>query len=538
MQQRSAEVVIIGAGISGGLIASRLATAGVKVLVLEAGPRVNRDDAVELYRRAAIKVPECAYPNTPYAPHPASDAPDAYYVQDGPALFGSTYLRQVGGTTWHWLGTVFRFVPDDFRLKTRFGVGVDWPIRYEDLETWYGQAERELGVSGDSAADLGSRRSGPYPLPPIPLSHLDQRFKAVLAAEGIRVDGTPQARNSQANDGRPACCGSASCIPICPVQAKYDATVHLGRAERAGAELLEQAVVASLEADASGRITTAVVKRPDGSVERVTGKVFVLAAHGIESPKLLLQSRSSQYPAGLANRSDQVGRNLMDHPTQQTSGMSGEPVWPYRGPLSTSGVETGRAGTWRATRPAYRIQIDNQGWGWARGAPESTARELIAQGLRGEALDRTLAEQTARQVALACMVEQLPLAENRVVPDFDRPDALGLPRPRITYRLDDYVQRGLAEGRRTNERILRALKSTDIVHNEVIQAAGHIIGTCRMGTNPREAVVDADLRAHDHANLFIVGSSVFPTSAASNPTLTIAALALRAAGPIERAVRG
>src|SRR6185436_9877944 len=124
----SADVVIVGSGVAGSLVATRLAKAGVRVLMLEAGPRVERSAALDQFRSALVKIPECAYPDTPYAPRPKSDDPDHYFIQDGPAKFGGTYLRQVGGTTWHWLGTSFRFIPDDFRLKSRFGVGMDWPL--------------------------------------------------------------------------------------------------------------------------------------------------------------------------------------------------------------------------------------------------------------------------------------------------------------------------------------------------------------------------------------------------------------------------
>jgi choline dehydrogenase-like flavoprotein len=531
---RSADVVIVGSGVSGSLMAVRLAKAGLKVLMLEAGPRVQRPAALAQYHSAVIKTPECAYPDTSHAPRPSSDNPDHYFIQDGPNKFLSTYLRHVGGTTWHWLGTALRFVPDDFRLRTRFGVGVDWPLSYDDLEPWYCEAERELGVSGDPNAKIDAYRSKPYPLPPIPLSYADQRVAAALAGR-YTVQPTPQARNSQRYDTRPACCGSGSCIPICPIQAKYDATVHVAQAERAGVELVPDSVVSHVDVGADGRIEGLTIFRPDRSEDRATGKVYVIAAHAMETPKLLLQSRTDRLPNGVANSSDQVGRNLMDHPTQLTWGLAAEPLGMFRGPLSTAGIESTRSGDWRADHGSFRIQIDNRGWDWPAGAPASTVHDLLQQGLRGADLDRALAAHTTREFNIVPMVEQLPSADNRIVPDFDNRDAIGIPRPRITYRIDEYSLKALEHGRRIAREIAAALKATEIHEGTEFQAAEHIIGTYRMGIDPKQSVVNADQRSHDHPNLFLLGSGVFPTSASSNPTLTIAALALRSVEPIRRA---
>ncbi len=533
-----ADVVVIGAGISGALIASKLAAQGVKVTLLEAGPEVRRADAVAQFMGALVKVPECAYPNAPYAPHPTSDKPSGYYVQSGPQDFRSTYLRQVGGTTWHWLGTCLRFVPDDFRLASRFGRGVDWPIDYAELEPWYAKAEGEIGVAGDAASDLGSPRSSPYPMPAIAPTFLDRQVAAAFEGTPLELRPTPQGRNSVPRDDRVPCCGNASCIPVCPIQAKYDATVHVARAKAAGARLMARSVVTFLEVAADGAIAAARFKRPDGSAGRVTAKTFVLAAHGIETPKLLLMSKQPRAPNGVANASDQVGRNLMDHPTQLSYALTRSPVWPYRGPLSTSGVESSRAGDWRATRPSFRIEVGNDGWSWPTGAPVHDVAPLAGRGLRGAALRDALRDRTSRELRFATLTEQLPDPANRVVPDPVARDALGIPRPRIAYRLDAYTLSGLAYARRVHEEAFTRMGASEIHHNpdSDFQGAGHVLGTARMGRDASQAVVDADLRAFGHRNLFIAGSAVFPTGAAANPTLTIAALALRAVEPVRRSL--
>jgi choline dehydrogenase-like flavoprotein len=205
--------------------------------------------------------------------------------------------------------------------------------------------------------------------------------------------------------------------------------------------------------------------------------------------------------------------------------------------LSTAGIESTRAGDWRSDHAAFRIQLDNRGWAWPEAAPGSTVRGLIAQGLRGVELDRALADRTAREINLVAMVEQLPLFENRIVPDFDRRDAIGVPRPRITYRIDEYSKNALAHGRRVAREVFTAMRATDIREAPGITASGHVMGTYRMGIDPKQSVVSPDHRSHDHPNLFLLGSGVFPTGAASNPTLTLAALALRSISAIQKAAQ-
>ena len=529
----SADVIVVGSGIGGALLAAKLAASGVKVAILEAGAKVDRSAASQRFWDAWPKVPEAPYPATPQAMHPISDDLDFWYRQTGPDKFKSTYIKVVGGTTWHWLGTCLRFVPNDFRLKTTYGHGVDWPISYDELEPHYGQAEKEIGVAGDAGHDLGSPRSQPYPMPPIPQTYLDTAFAKALAGTIYDVRATPQGRNSVVRESRPACCGNASCIPICPVQAKYDATVHVDRAVAAGAALHDRTTATFIEVGGDRRIAAVRFKRWDGSEGRAVGKAFVIAAHAIEGPRLLLASRSEATPNGVANGSDQVGRNLMDHPTQLSWALAKDAVFPYRGPLATSGIENLRDGAFRKERGAFRIEIGNDGWSWPAGAPVSTARQLALQGLRGAALDKALFHQAARHVRLASLVEQQPLADNRVTLDPDEKDMYGVPLPRIAYRLDDYAKAGLAAAARAHDEIFTRLGTSEVHHSPQAQGAGHIVGTARMGDAAATSVVDRDLRSHDHKNLFVLGSAVFPTAATANPTLTIAALSLRAVEPVK-----
>ena len=522
----------MGAGVAGALLAEKLALSGVRVALLEAGPSVAREDAVRKFRESLVKVPECAYPRTPEAMFPVTDRLTDWYRQSGPDLFRSTYLKVVGGTTWHWLGTCLRYLPNDFRLKTLYRRGIDWPFGYTELESYYGQAEQELGVAGDSSEDLGSPRSTAFPMPPIPQTYLDTVLTAKLDGSPYQVRSSPQARNSVLREQRPACCGSASCIPVCPVQAKYDATVHVTRAMKAGAVLHERTTAVRLALDRQDRIAALHLRHGDGSPSLARARVFVLACHAVETPRLLLASAGEDAPTGVANRSDQVGRNLMDHPVQLSWALAAEPVYPYRGPISTSGIENLRDGPFRRHRGAFRIQISNDGWSWPTGGVITTAEELAGQGLRGRALDARIWAETSRHLQLAALIEQDPDPANRITLDEHVRDVHGVPLPRITYRLGNYVRDGLAAAAAVHQDIFQRLGASHIHHSETAQGAGHIIGTTRMGQDPRTSVVGPELRSHDHSNLFIVGAGVFPTSGTANPTLTIAALSLRLAAAI------
>jgi choline dehydrogenase-like flavoprotein len=526
--------VIVGAGVAGMLAAHRLAKAGVKVLVLEAGPTIDRNAALQRYRTAVAKTPESPYPDNFYAPRPTVAALDQYYVQEGPTFFKSTYERAVGGTTWHWLGTSLRHLPADFRMRSRYRVAVDWPISYDDLEPWYGAAEHEMGVAGDSKQNLGSPRSRDYPMPPLALTYLDKQVALAAKTLGLPVHVTPQARNSLTYQERPPCCGSASCVPICPVAAKYDATVHVKKALALGVQVIEQAVVYFIEVDSDGRVVGVRFKRPDGSDGRAIGHAFVLAANAIETPKLLLMSRTDALPNGVANRSDQVGRNLMDHPVQLSYALAAEPLYPYRSPLENAGIEYFRDGAFRGEHSAFRMAIGEDGWSFPGTTPITLAEQLIDEGYFGTELVAQMNAHVARQIRFANLIEQMPLPENRVVPAFDKLDSFGMPRPRIYYQLGEFVERGMALARAVSEQIFQAMGAYEINHSQEHQGAGHLMGTYRMGDKPATSVVNAEQRAHDHHNLFLLGSGVFPTVGTANPTLTLAALALWAADTIER----
>jgi choline dehydrogenase-like flavoprotein len=530
-----ADCIIIGSGVMGGLIAASLAKAGKSVIVMEAGPRVVRRDIVETFRNAPVKLSLAnvklqgagsPFPSMPYAPSTYGD----YLQQTGPVPYNTSYLKVVGGTTWHFGSALWRMLPNDFQLNTLYGRGRDWPFKYDELEPYYSRAETELGVSGEDDEDQSGQggkafppRSIPYPMKGLPNSYFFKRISEQLIKGGYNPVSEPNGRATRPYGERPPCAGNNNCNPVCPIGAKYDGTRHIDEAERHGARVMESSVVSKIEAGDDGQITSIVYKRPDGSEHRLTARYFVLAAHAIESPKLLLMSTSPKYPNGIANSSDQVGRNLMDNTGISMSMMAKEDLWPGQGPTELLVYLNSRDGAFRKDYPSYKVKLRNT-------VPTSSiASALLAKGVLGSKLDEQIRLTSARAVNWAVDFEMLPLPENRVTPSKTKFDAIGLPVPSIHYNVDDYWNAGrdvaLKELHHYAELLNADITSTDVKH----QNRQHIMGTTIMGDDPKTSVVDADSRTHDHKNLFIAGCSVMPAVSCVNPTLTGAALAVRLA---------
>jgi choline dehydrogenase-like flavoprotein len=543
--KRDFDVIVIGAGVAGAMVAYRLAQAGARVLILEAGSRnPARAEMVGLYATNSSKALHSPYVETESdIKAPSPDVAITYYDQP-PAphtQYKSTYERRTGGSTWHWLGHTPRMLRSDFQMRSRYGGGsefpaalVDWPITYDDVEPWYCEAEREMGVAGSDEEWnnlFDSPRSKPFPMSMIWPSYSDLWVAARINGKSFegaeyRVRSTPAARNSELYDGRPPCAGNSICVPLCPIGAKYDGAVHVTKATVAGSTLWEQCVVTKLDEDADGSVHSVHFLTYGGTSQTVTGEIVVVAAHAIETPKLLLMS-------GLANTRDQVGRNLMDHLSRSTFGLAPENLFPFRGPPSTSGIESFRDGEFRRQRAGFRVSLNNDGWS-RKGAPYAEIIDFVTnKQMIGDDLQRALFERVSKQLRLSCSVEVAPDPNNRVELSATT-DALGLPHPKLTFTPPDYSLKGLAQATRTLANMFSLIGATelDLGADNSYDGAGHIMGTCRMGNDAKSSVVDGQCRTHDHRNMFIVGSSVFPTVGSPNPTLTIAALALRAAQDI------
>jgi choline dehydrogenase-like flavoprotein len=584
------DVIIVGSGIAGALVAYRLSRSNVKVLILEAGgvpsESLGRYALVHSFIGSPSKATDTPFcgdnvlasqpdPRAPILGTNYYDYPTAYSGDK----FVSYYERLVGGSTWHWQGIYVRMVPNDFHMKTLYDKGVDWPLNYDDLDRWYVEAEREMGVAGAYEVRHDDRRQRRYrinyPMPALSPSHLDKEVTKAVARMSpvggiqLRVNTVPHAINSRRYDERPACEGYTSCVPLCPIKARYEAIFHIEKAMAAGAILRTQAVVTRLQLDEGGkRVTGVYYKRwqwsdkdgkriPLDETDRyVSGKVVVLAANAIETPMILLRSNA-------ANSSKAVGCYLMDHPIKQSYGLAVQPLYPFRGPQTTSQIEDFRDTRYRREFSGFKTSIKNDGWSTnATGAPRGgrvagqkeaedwhpgTLLDLVQNwGYFGDKLRDTLVNHAVRQITLNSACEQLPIKENTVSKSTNMDD-LNLERPLIQYRIDGpdgYVRKSFKKIVEVHQAIFdamgittrRKLQLDDDSKPLTFGGSGHIMGTTRMG-DKADSVVDKDCRAHDHQNLFILGSSVFPTGSTANPTSTIAALALRAVEPIKAQLR-
>ncbi len=592
----SYDVAIVGSGVSGALIAKSLGARGLKVIIVEAGPGedvtvADYTKSVDRFYSAVSKDNNAPYAHSRNAPmprdydavklHDGQPNDRGYLVQNGPFEIDSTYSRVLGGTTRHWEAKALRMLPDDFRMQSAFGRGRDWPISYDALAPDYARAERELGVSGDvedqGYGGLSFDDGYVYPMKRMPPSFLDKTiardldgFEVTLGDEtfALNVRSTPQARNGIPNaaydngkgfkptgavslhqaemGGR--CQGNTNCVPICPVQAKYDARRTLLAAVDTGqVHVLARTVASSVDIDsATGRVTGLTCKTyaDKDAPGHVTGTLraatYVLAANAVENARLMLAS-------DLPGTARLMGRNLMDHAYLLTWGLMPQLVGTGRGPLCTSGIEDIRTGAYRSHHAAVRFSIHNDGWGWATGAPYTDLAELVdARNLTGAALRDGLRDRVGRQLLLDCMIEVLPEESNRISVDPRHLDQMGNPRPVVSFDIPDYTLETVAFSRRLTRRIYQRLGAEDhsrydplapgwVTHDGegfTVRGGNHWAGTHIMGTDARTSVVDATQRSWDHANLYLAGAGSMPSIGTANTTLTLAALCLRTADAI------
>jgi len=522
------DFVIVGSGAAGGIVAKELSTAGFTVVVLEQGPRLTTADFDhdELGAFGNFR-----YQNSPQSQPQTFRASPTDGAQRSPALL---YGRLVGGSNAHFTANFWRLRPIDFNEASVLGgvpgTGlVDWPITYDELEPYYTQAEWELGVSG-VPGPFDPPRSRPYPMPPLPIKSSGVLFERGARALGLHPQPTPLAINSQPYNGRPACQHCGFCLLfMCEYGAKSTSmAAMLPVAEASGrCEIRPDSYVARVETDRQGRATGVTYFDPDRREQLQRARAVVLCANGAETPRLLLNSSTSQFPDGLANGSGVVGRYLMFNTNFGAAGVFEHPLNEYKSVQTT-----------RMILDFY--ETDPKRGFYGGGGIDARFQQYpmiyALSGLQpgsptwGMEFKRMLADEYTRTMTLATHGTSLPVETNRVDIDPDLKDAWGLPCMRVTYtdHADD-------------------LKSAQFLVDraaEIIEAAGarkqwkysvgpttqsvHLLGTCRMGNDPRTSVVDRYNRTHEVRNLFICDGSSMVTSSRGQPTETISALAFRA----------
>ena len=501
------DAIIIGTGAGGAPLLARLAAAGLKVVALEAGKHWN--------------------PATDFATD-EKEQEKLFWTDErlsaghDPLPFGSNNSGiGVGGSTLHYTAYTPRAQPDDFQLKTDFGVGENWPVGFEEIESYYTEVEQFLGVSGPAQYPWGPARKQAYALGPLPVNGAGQLMQRGCAHLGIQTSPAANAALSGAYyqpgvGHRHACTNRGFCQAGCSVGAKASMDVtYIPLAVHHGAEIRSECFVTQLIRDAAGRISEVVYTR-NGQEERQRCRFVFLCAGTVETARLLLMNN-------LANSSGQVGRNIMAHTALQIWGEFEEDVRPFKGipgALISEDTHRPKTGTGGAVDFAggYLLQ--------SIGVMPVTYLSQMARGRGLWGADLKRAALAYNHVAgINILGDCLPYDHNYLELS-DEKDRRGLPKPRVYFSNGENEQKMTAHA----DTIMRDIWAAAGAKNVwAFPRNAHVIGTCRMGDNATSAVVNADGQSFDIPNLYISDNSTFPSALSVNPALTIMALALRTA---------
>ena len=495
------DAVVIGTGAGGAPILARLAAAGLSVVALEAGRwwDPTRDFATDEEEQNKLF----------WLDERLSAGTD-------PLAFGANNSGTgVGGATLHWTAYTPRAQADDLRLASDTGLGRDWPIAHDELAPYYDEVERFIGVSGPAHYPWGPARR--YPLPPLPLNSAARLMQDGCRQLGIATSAAPNAALSgsyyrEDYGHRPACTNRGFCQAGCAngAKASMDRT-FIPAAVRRGAEVRDRCYVTGFQRDRAGKVTAVVYADADGHEHRQRCNHVFLCAGGVESPRMLLLH-------DLANRSGQVGRNFMAHPGLQIWGLFAEPTHPTRGiPGGLISEETHRPPD-ADFAGGYLLQSIGV-------MPVTYAGQLArGSGKWGQALVDHMAR-FDHVAGINMLGDCLPDPDNRLTLS-DEKDARGLAKPLVTFRNGPNELAMTRHAERVMRAIWEAAGATDVW---AFQRNAHTLGGCRMGADGDDAVVDADCRSFDIANLYVCDNSVFPSALSVNPALTQMALSLRTA---------
>jgi len=542
------DVLIIGSGAGGAPLALRLSQVGFNVTVLEKGPRYERSD---YQHDEMLRANDLGF----FVP-PPSEEPHVLvnHAAAEPELTTLGWIACcVGGGTAHMGGSMYRFHPDDFRLLGRLGPFEsisDWPYTYADLEPYYSQAEWEIGVSGEGAANpFEGLRSRPYPMPPLKCHPLARHLDQACTRLGVRAFPTPRAINSRRYGGRPKCAACDFCAGYgCPIGARGSTQeALLPRAEATGkCKISTRAMVHTITVDRSGRVTGCRYLDQSGAQHEVRAKVVCVCCSAIESARLLLLSQSAVFPDGLANGSGLVGQNLQFHTVSTGRGRFRFDRHPRKG-LQVANPFLGRSVMDYYFLPGGVSSLPKGGllrFDLSRTTPIAMAQRVASQDptgpMWGDRLKKCLWEhfREYREVEFEVFQDFVPNERTFVELDPCIRDKWGLAVARIHLGQVDHhklagqwlVGRGLD--------LLAAVGADELLTETVGKTTGLMThGTCRAGENPTQAVLNGFCQAHEVPNLFVVDGSFMPTSGGAPSTLTIIANSFRTADYIRDRAR-
>jgi len=534
--RKEVDFVIIGSGASGGVLARELSVAGFDVVVLEQG----------LYRKAAdfshdeLKVAFLGE----MTGHPSWNDPQTFRrsaleqasVQtDGPPT--ALYARGVGGSSVHFTANFWRMRPLDFKERSLLGeirgTGfADWPISYEELEPYYTRVDWEIGVSG-APGPFDPARSRPYPVPPLPVTSSGVLLEKGARKLGLHPQPAPMAILSRPHNNRPACMHCGFCMGYgCEANAKSSTlAAMIPLAEATGrCEIRPLSTVFRIETNEHGRVSEVAYLDAAGAQHAQRAKAVIVAANGAETPRLLLLSESPRFPQGLANSSGLVGKYLMPNGHSLVQGIFDEPLNEYKSVQVTRIVHDfyendPKRGCYGGGGIDARAFIQASPVLFAEtGLPPGTPRW-------GKAHKDALRETYTRRMALLTSSTSLALESNNITLDPELKDAAGRSAIRVTYQdnENDLAMMQFMQDRAVE--ILEAAEARTVWRDPIVSETvfAHLLGTCRMGADPAGSVVDPWHRSHDVPNLFICDGSSMVTSGRGQPTMTIQALAFRAA---------
>jgi glucose dehydrogenase len=510
---RRYDLVVVGAGLVGGLLAAMATRRGRSVALIEAGPRFDFAKRAQQLRHhqvfGGLRWPYENVARDRYTDSSLQSIGVRYHLE-------SSRVKGVGGSTLHWEGRINRLLPTDFRSASLYGTGIDWPISYDELEPYYSIADWELGVSGTHHPSLPPR-SRDYPNPGFPPSIDDTFWMPVADRLGISVYPTAYAINSQPYGGRSRCLAFAAC-EVCPSGARYSADFHIAEAERTGlCEVFANTVARRIDLNSGGSVRSVHVSTLDKQEREIQGTNYVVAAHAVESARLLLLSNCG-------NHSDQVGRNFMEHIYLTAGGMRPDKrFYPQRVGYQVLESLAYYTGADRREHGGVKLEFVFDDW--------DPLNDMESRRLWGNALARYDRENFGHWFGIEAETEQQPNPDSRVSLDANVRDLFGDPVPHLNLAFSDVDRRTQQRARDIMQELLSAAGAKEITQDRLSSTSfgAHHMGTCRMADDPDQGVVDRNCRVHGVSNLFVVGGSVFPTSGALQPSLTIAALALRLA---------